>query len=177
MLGRARVAVPSYGTLGPVAVFLGAQLEGMGLSGRLDYRVLMASDLQGQGRAFRQVRDEGCDESEARAPCGFDWSAARRSGSRIPPVMQNTNRRVEVPCGPGRRPDGSRMGRQRAFQPAELFGLRAVCRNGRRSVPARLARPARPPGGNAPPAVGDGTACVVSWAYPPKPEPSHESRR
>ena len=59
-----------HGTL--VATLVGAELERVGLSGRLDFRALMASDLQGRTRAFRQLRDGGMGESEARAVCGFD---------------------------------------------------------------------------------------------------------
>ena len=61
-----------HGTLGPVAALVGAELERVGLSGRLDFRALMASDLQGRARAFRQLRDGGMGESEPRAVCGFD---------------------------------------------------------------------------------------------------------
>ena len=61
-----------HGLLGPVAVLVGAELERVELSGRLDFRALMASDLQGRARAFQQLRDGGMGESEARAVCGFD---------------------------------------------------------------------------------------------------------
>ena len=61
-----------HGTPGPVTALVGAELERVGLSGRLDFRALMASDLQGWARAFRQLRDGGMGESEARAVCGFD---------------------------------------------------------------------------------------------------------
>ena len=61
-----------HGALGPVAALVGAAIERVGLSGRLDFRALMAPDLQGRARAFRQLWDGGMAESEARAVCGFD---------------------------------------------------------------------------------------------------------
>ena len=61
-----------HGTLGPIAALVGAELERVGPSGRLDFRALMASDLQGRARTFRQLRDGGMGESGAGAVCGFD---------------------------------------------------------------------------------------------------------
>ena len=61
-----------HGTLAPVAALVGAELARVGLSPRLDFRELMASDLQGRARAYRQLRDAGMDETEARTVCGFE---------------------------------------------------------------------------------------------------------
>ena len=83
-----------YGTLGPVAALVGADLEWVGLSGRLDFRALMASDLQGRARAFRQLRYGGMGEAEARAVCGI--------GDNNPPAVGGGRAWVESWAYPSR---------------------------------------------------------------------------
>ena len=83
-----------HGTVGPVAVLVGAALERVRLSGRLDFRALMASDLQGRARAFRQLRDGGMGESEAQAVGGFDPAGGAVDLAVESPVVQNINRHV-----------------------------------------------------------------------------------
>lgn len=60
-----------HGTLQPLAQMISAELQRVGIPHSLSFNRLMASDLAGRSRAYKQLRDAGMDDSEARTICGF----------------------------------------------------------------------------------------------------------
>lgn len=60
-----------HGTLQPVARMIVAELARVGIGGSLTFNRLMASDLAGRSRSYKQLREAGMDDAEARQICGF----------------------------------------------------------------------------------------------------------
>ena len=61
-----------FGTISPAAAMLSAELRRIGQSDEIDFAELRASDLAGRSRAFKQMREAGLTESEARRLTGLN---------------------------------------------------------------------------------------------------------
>ncbi len=60
-----------HGTLTPIGRMVSAELRRVGLPDTLSFNRLMASDLAGRSRAYKQLIEAKMPESEARTICGF----------------------------------------------------------------------------------------------------------
>ena len=66
-----------FATIAPAGVVVAAEARRvLGGAGVVRWEALAASDLQGRARAYRQLRDSGMPDSEARAICGFGQEGA-----------------------------------------------------------------------------------------------------
>ena len=66
-----------FATIAPAGVVVAAEARRvLGGAGVVRWEALAASDLQGRARAYRQLRDSGMPDSEARAICGFTQEGA-----------------------------------------------------------------------------------------------------
>ena len=62
-----------FATIAPVGQLVAAEAQRvLGGDGRIDWADLAASDLQGRARSYRQLRDAGMPDPEARRICGFE---------------------------------------------------------------------------------------------------------
>lgn len=60
-----------FGTVAPTAAVVSAELRRLGLPSEIDFAELRASDLAGRARAYKQFREAGMDDAEARRLAGL----------------------------------------------------------------------------------------------------------